>query len=167
MSAKICARPGCDRKLYANNVKGVCANIKKCGAAKQAADALEIDAPVVRRREPPPAPKPASGATETLKRFRLLAEAIGFDPDLVLAEFASGWLERARQAVQAVGVTPAPAKEPAGILLSALTQRPRFESGPGHDSTLAGPELADEDEDTAATDFIRQTAEVRITGGGR
>jgi hypothetical protein len=43
---------------------------------------------------------PATPAADVIRRFRLLAEALGFDPDEVLAGFAESWLARARDAVR-------------------------------------------------------------------
>lgn len=37
---------------------------------------------------------------ETITRFRMLASALNFDPDEVLAGFARGWLDRASEAVR-------------------------------------------------------------------
>lgn len=85
-------------------------------------------------------------AGETLKRFRLLSEALGFDADEVLSEFAEEWLERARRAVrEPQGRVSAKTREAVSLMLA--------QDGAGVDV---------EEDDTRAMGLIRQTADVRI-----
>lgn len=104
LEAKTCSRLGCSKKLRSDNTKGVCSVMKTCGANRSDAEPTaaadeeapdKMAAPKARRTSSPKAP----AAAKTLERFRLLAEALDFDPDELLAEFAAGWLERARAAV--------------------------------------------------------------------
>lgn len=108
---RVCARPGCKKSLRSDNTKGVCSVRKACGGVDADLDeevtrAAAADKPyeveVVRRTAPPPMKRKSSaaGASLTLERFRLLTEALGLDADELLAQFAEGWLDKAREAVR-------------------------------------------------------------------
>lgn len=105
----------CGKRLRINSAGDVCPACRGTRAEPAKSDAEPVRQPrqiravkaanqsaAVETQRPGPAiPRPAAGAEaqETLRRFRLLAEAIGADPDEVLAGFASTWLARARDAV--------------------------------------------------------------------
>lgn len=102
-AVKTCARSGCGRRLRSDNVKGVCSMLKNCGGSGEAPPKTTEPKTAIRREvfiTPLDPPSPEGSPAETLRRFRLLAEAIGFDPDEALAELASSWLARAGSAVR-------------------------------------------------------------------
>lgn len=70
---KQCAK--CGKRLRTNNTKGICSG----GCTTESSGT----APRVRG--------------DSLKKFRIVAGALGFDPDGVLEEFCAGWLDRVRE----------------------------------------------------------------------
>lgn len=84
-----CSRTGCTKKLNANNRSGACAT-----------GCLSPEAPASVRakgKEPaaigtPPQDGAMVASTGALARFRTVAEALGFEPDDILEEFAQEWL---------------------------------------------------------------------------
>lgn len=89
---KRCTRAGCQKKLRADNGKGVCSSLKRCGQNSSTAQHS--------------GPPKANATDDTLRRFRMLAEALGMDADQVLADFAAGWLDRALKALAPAMATP-------------------------------------------------------------
>lgn len=90
---KTCSRPGCGKKLNANNTKGVCHS--GCRSAEAPPSMRAHDTPSTRR------PVKRASAGEALERFRAVSEALGMDPDAVLEEFAEAWLAELREKVAA------------------------------------------------------------------
>ncbi len=147
---KHCARSGCGKRLYANNTKGVCANKGKCAGK----DELERFVPAATAEAPPKTRLvetriAKTAASDALGRFRLLAEALGFDPEEVLGQFANEWLERARHAL----------REPQ----ERVSQKTREAVSLMLARDAAAPPVDTEDEDTRAMGFIRQTADMTIS----
>jgi hypothetical protein len=110
----------CGKHLRITNNKGICSYGRGCRANGAEEPETEVEeAPEVQERRAERtaklieakrrhlAPKAAatspakpSKSEETLRRFKLLAEALGFDPDEVLSQLAEQWLTRARAAVK-------------------------------------------------------------------
>jgi hypothetical protein len=93
---KTCSRPGCDKKLRSNNTTGKCDS--NCRSS---------EAPPTHRAKARGSMSRATVAKladekvgATLVRFRLVAEALGKDPDVVLEEFAQAWLEALAQKLE-------------------------------------------------------------------
>lgn len=94
---RFCPTDGCGKKLRSNNRKGVCglcSNGVKYhlnGGAPKAPRKLRVatvdEAP------------PATGAD--LEKFKTVAEALGFDVDELLNEFAAEWLKSLREKLEA------------------------------------------------------------------
>lgn len=91
---KTCSRPGCGKKLNANNTKGVCNS-----GCRSAEAPPSMRAPTATPSTRRPVKRAAAG--EALERFRAVAEALGMDPDAVLEEFAEAWLAELREKVAA------------------------------------------------------------------
>jgi hypothetical protein len=132
--SKKCTRPGCARPLRSDNVKGVCASGCLSGEAPPAVRApgvngrpplpggrkstatISVTAPAITKpvvSSPPAKPRIIARAdhnpsSETLRRFRLLADALGIDPDRELATFAQGYIDRATAAVKVTGPIEVP-----------------------------------------------------------
>lgn len=93
--SKTCSREGCGKKLRPRNKKGVCSS-----------GCLSPDAPRSLRAKGTGQPGPAQAASlpssnpQSLVRFRVVAEALGKDPDALLEEFAQGWLDELRGRVE-------------------------------------------------------------------
>ena len=93
---KTCSRAGCGKTLRSTNTQGVCGSgclsdeappsMRAGGSAGGRSKAAKVDAP-------PAAP----GA---LGRFRVVAEALGKDPDALLEAFAESWLGALRERVE-------------------------------------------------------------------
>lgn len=119
---KSCSK--CGKRLRADNTRGVCGQAGPCAARAAATNGSPAVAEARVKDENPPFGLRTAGlppgvppiaqrprrqpteADETLRRFRLLAEALGFDADEVLAGFAKDWLERARSAVTPATLAP-------------------------------------------------------------
>lgn len=86
MPDRHCSRAGCTKKLRSNNTTGMCS--VNCEAWKD-------EAPVKA------APRASSRrASETMRSFKTVARALGKNPDAILEEAASTWLEAVRKAVE-------------------------------------------------------------------
>lgn len=118
MSEKTCTRDGCGKKLRSNNTKGICSSgclssdappthraagvidiavMRKPGVELEPAK-VELRAEKKQKRSAKAA-REEQDHEETLRRFRLLAEALGVDADQVLATFAESWISKARDAI--------------------------------------------------------------------
>jgi hypothetical protein len=82
MSDRNCAK--CGKKLRANNTGADCWSCRTNGTG----EAQSASSPV-----PGPGRRAKSDAQ---KRFKVVATALGVDPDKLIAEFCEGWLERVR-----------------------------------------------------------------------
>jgi len=93
-----CSRSGCTKKLRKDNAKGVCSS--NCDSpeapAAQRAKGIGAAAPKHEAAKEIYAPEKLSHA-ETIKIFRDVAEAVGRDPDEMIAEFAQAWLDGLRE----------------------------------------------------------------------
>lgn len=87
VSALIRHCANCKKRLRADNKFDICFACRKGGAA-----ATGDEAPPARR----------SGSKDTLKRFRVVAHALGRDPDKLLAGFAEGWVRRLQDRAEAM-----------------------------------------------------------------
>ncbi len=86
MTEKFCKRPGCDKKLRSTNTTGVCAT----GCRSTEASPSER---VVGTRS-------VGAKDDVLRRFRLVARALGKDPEAILVEAAQTWLDTVAKAVE-------------------------------------------------------------------
>lgn len=91
--SKNCARPGCSKKLRANNTTGSCAT--GCLSPEAPPGKRATGATVRAARGEAPKRVPTQGVA--LDRFRVVCEALGMDPDEVLTEFAEGWLDALKE----------------------------------------------------------------------
>lgn len=84
MTEKTCKRDGCTKVLRSNNATG------ECGSGCESPDA-----PYSKRAVGVGGGEPAvkRGRSETMKRFRAVAGGLGKDPDEILEEAASAWLD--------------------------------------------------------------------------
>ncbi len=95
-----CTRSGCNKKLRKDNAKGLCssncespdappfARAKGVAAGPKREAAKEVTAPATLSHE------------ATIQRFRSVTEAVGRDPDEMIAEFAQAWLDGLREKLQ-------------------------------------------------------------------
>jgi DNA-binding SARP family transcriptional activator len=106
-----CSRSGCSKQLRAHNTKGVCSSgceSPDAPFAAQAAGVKRAPASTSAARAIAEAVEEADDKQENiahaavLAKFRTVAEALGFDPDEVLAEAAEQWIEAAGAAVKQV-----------------------------------------------------------------
>jgi len=91
---KTCSRSGCGKTLRDRNTTGMCSS----GCLSPEAPA-SLRAPSVAGSELDAAPKRRS-ASDTIKRFRTVAFALGKDPDAILEEAAQAWLDVVAKAVE-------------------------------------------------------------------
>lgn len=99
--AKHCTRPGCGKKLRSSNTKGTCGSgclSSEAPAYQRAKDVEGGTAPVVRAR--PKKREVEAPSPEGLERFRVVATALGKDPDALIAAFAESWLEALRERLE-------------------------------------------------------------------
>lgn len=93
----------CGWKLRADNTKGICGTASACkrrvDSGWKPADDDAGDDVLDRTSLPKTPPKTKSDA---LKRFRAVAEAMGHDPDELLAQYCEGWLLAVKEAVDKV-----------------------------------------------------------------
>lgn len=83
---KLC--PYCGKKLRSDNKRGACSDCLASGRGRDEAPSVDLgDGP----------PKKRSKASDVVKRFRVVAEALGFDADQLLEEYCAGWLENIKQ----------------------------------------------------------------------
>ncbi len=86
---RICSAEGCGKKLHGNNKGDACRGCitGERTAPKPAKAARTVVAP---RRE-----------GDGLERFKVVATALGYEPDELMASFAAAWLEQLREKVGA------------------------------------------------------------------
>lgn len=77
----------CGKKLRSNNTRGICSGCTKGGAAAEASGGEGR--------------KSAARDKTVLKRFRVVAAALGVDPEGLLEGFARSWLKRLQDRVEA------------------------------------------------------------------
>lgn len=85
MSDRKCTN--CSKQLRSNNQHETCSECRKTGAATAEGDGGGQTA------SRPPTRK---AKTDAQKRFKVVASALGVDPDNLIAEFCEGWLARIR-----------------------------------------------------------------------
>jgi len=111
MSDKTCSREGCGNHISTQNKTGVCtpcqqgyppgsagskAGKKKPRATKPKADVLDrLELGVVEAKLP-------KAKSDAQKRFRVVAEAMGHDPEALLNTYCEGWLAAVKQAVDTI-----------------------------------------------------------------
>lgn len=96
-----CTRSGCTKKLRKDNEKGVCSS--NCGSpdAPPFARAKGVGAAAPKREAAKEVAAIATSSNEeTIQRFRSVTEAVGRDPDEMIAEFAQAWLNGLREKLQ-------------------------------------------------------------------
>lgn len=87
--------PYCKKKLRADNTRGACSECLKDGKPIPNGAGEDELAGLSKL-----APAKAKSKSDVLKRFRLVADAMGLDPDQMLEEYAAGWLELVKEKVQ-------------------------------------------------------------------
>lgn len=91
---KTCTRSGCGKTLRDINTTGMCASGCRSPEAPLSLRAPgvgdELDVGTTKRR----------GASDTMKRFRIVATALNKDPDAILEEAAQAWLDVVAKAVE-------------------------------------------------------------------
>lgn len=105
---KTCTRAGCGKALRSNNTKGVCGSGCLSSEAPPAKRANRYAEAEERgggdRPTPPTPPRPGAlvpaGGQESVERFRLVAGALGLDPNQVLGQFADAWLAGLRNRIE-------------------------------------------------------------------
>lgn len=93
---KTCSK--CSKKLRADNTKGVCSEAAACRKRVAGGDDAVLERVGV--AEPPP-------KGDALKRFRVVAEAMGYAPDRLLAQYCEGWLAALREEIDKLEGRPA------------------------------------------------------------
>lgn len=99
--------PYCGKKLRVDNTRGacsVCLSEGKPVPSSAAAPKATMRVPFGTARVEVAAPKHRGDEVDralVMAKFRTVAEALGFDPDELLAEAAQAWLEGAGAAVKA------------------------------------------------------------------
>ena len=84
-----CSRRGCEKKLRSNNTTG------HCGSGCHSLDAPPSQQDRRVTKAAPAAAAPA--APDAMARFRVVVDALGHDPDAILADFAQLWLDELRK----------------------------------------------------------------------
>jgi len=79
--------PHCGKKLRIDNTRGACS---ACLAAGKSPGASEDDSSRGKTK----------GRSDVLKRFRIIAHALGKDPDAILEEAAQAWLDTIAKAIE-------------------------------------------------------------------
>lgn len=79
-----CGRPGCNKKLRSNNTTGVCAT-----------NCQSNDAPAGTRA----VGDSSGGRSDVMRRFKVVATALGKDPNAILEDAAATWLDAVKKAV--------------------------------------------------------------------
>lgn len=89
---KTCTRSDCGKTLRDSNTTGMCSSGCRSPEAPASlrAPGVELDGAPGKRRS----------ASDTIKRFRIVAFALGKDPDAILEEAAQAWLDVVAKAVE-------------------------------------------------------------------
>lgn len=87
---RVCSSPGCGRELGAANKSGVCSVCQ--GSYKPGGESKASP-----RVKPPPKTGKEEDFGAIAERFRAVAGGLGLNPDEILAEHMSGWLEQLRE----------------------------------------------------------------------
>lgn len=87
--------PYCKKKLRTDNSRGACSECLAKGRPIPNGEG-EVDELAGLKL----APAKSKTRSDTIKRFRIVAEAMGKDPDKMLEEYAEGWLELLKQKVE-------------------------------------------------------------------
>lgn len=85
---RTCGRPGCNKKLRASNTNGVCAS-----------GCLSSDAPPSLRAGGSSTSSETGGRSDVMRRFKVVATALGKDPNAILEDAAATWLDAVKKAV--------------------------------------------------------------------
>ena len=83
MSDRKCKK--CEKPLRSNNQHDTCHACRLSGAVEPTGD----EAPPSTERKP-------KAKRDALKRFKVVASALGVDPDALIAAFCEGWLDRVK-----------------------------------------------------------------------
>lgn len=95
---KICSRPGCTKKLRPDNRSGMCWS--GC-LSPEAPPSLRAGSGTRAPARPAPREDASLADDDAMKRFRAVAEGLGFSPDALLNEFAETWLSEVKAKVTA------------------------------------------------------------------
>lgn len=99
-AARTCPYDG--KKLRSDNTKGICSKCQARGRTLEGApkgdesSIYDVQAPSERKASTARPAKPSKPEVSSLKRFRVVAEALGEDADALLEAFADSWLEQLR-----------------------------------------------------------------------
>mgnify|MGYP001014329559 CR=1 FL=1 len=91
--ARLCPYDG--KKLRSDNTKGICSVCQVLGRTLENAPATPVD-DVLDTKTSLDKPK-RTAAASALKRFRVVAEALGEDPNALIEAFAESWLGRLKE----------------------------------------------------------------------
>lgn len=95
----VCSRTGCTKTLRSDNSVGKCSSNCESPEAPPSHRAKGVSAASAPKRESVPE-KASSSSSEVIERFRAVAEAVGRDPDEMIAEFAQSWLDGIRGIIE-------------------------------------------------------------------
>lgn len=84
-----CGRPGCNKKLRTSNTSGVCWS-----------GCLSPDAPASIRADSSSSASGSAPRSDVMRRFKVVATALGKDPNAILEEAAKEWLSALEKAVE-------------------------------------------------------------------
>lgn len=94
---KTCSRPGCGKQLRERNQSGLCTSGCRSPEApsyvREGGGSTEATASEAR-------PRKVGGGDDVMKRFRVVAKALGKDPDAILRDAAEEWLAAVAKAVE-------------------------------------------------------------------
>lgn len=88
MSERTCST--CSKKLRKNNSGDLCTSCRR---------GPDVGAPVTKRKPVPVKAANDEAPDSVLAKFRVVADALGENPDAILADYAQGWLDRLRAKV--------------------------------------------------------------------
>lgn len=84
--------PYCEKKLRRDNTRGACSDCLNAGKPVPEGAVDELAEPKRKGGK--------AKASDTMKSFRVVATALGKDPDAILEEAADAWLQLVRNAVK-------------------------------------------------------------------
>lgn len=99
LDVKTCLRPGCGKTLRRDNAKGVCSTNCKSPDAPLGQQSREVNGGDSTSTSAPSS-SPRVSTDSALKRFKLVAAALGKNPEAILEEFAEEWLEQVLKAIE-------------------------------------------------------------------
>lgn len=99
----VCSRRDCNKKLRKDNSKGECSSNCESPDAPPAQRAKGVEGRGLGNAPRPAEKEVTATATSheaTIQLFRTVTEAVGRDPDQMIAEYAQAWLDGLREKLQ-------------------------------------------------------------------